>query len=372
MDSERIVVKNWKISDILKLSGISGLSSRLFRLAVDTFNGLDEFVKTKETEFQNFLQDSIFENKFKILADSADEQFDLCEKGNIRLISIWDDEYPILLRDITYPPLILFVKGSLQESDADSISIVGTRRCTSYGKLATEHFADVFAANNIIVTSGLAYGIDSLAHLSTIKSNGITYAVIASGIDEIMPAESQKTADKIIDSGGAIISEYKCGIKALPVFFPQRNRIISGISIATLVVESAEKGGSLITAKFAFDQGREVFAVPGSIFSEKSSGTNLLFSQNIAQPALSGKAMLQSLNLLNEDNSGFFDKNKNENLSEAEQAIMDNISHEPVHIDKIMELTGFDMSALLVRMLEMEFRGIVRQLPGKYYIRSVK
>ena len=372
MDSERIVDKNWKISDVLKLNGISGLSSRLFRLAVDTFNSFDDFINTKEAEFQKFLQDSFFENKFENFNDPVNEQFDLCEKGNIGIITIWDNEYPVLLRDIAYPPVILFVKGSLQESDADSISIVGTRRCTSYGKLATEHFAEVFASNKIIVTSGLAYGIDSLAHLSTIKNNGITYAVIASGIDEIMPAESQKTADKIIDSGGAIISEYKCGIKALPVFFPQRNRIISGISLATLIIESAEKGGSLITAKFAFDQGREVFAVPGSIFSEKSSGTNLLFSQNIAQPALSGKSMLQLLNLTNGDNSGFFDKNKNENLTEAEQVIMDNISHEPVHIDQIMELTGFDMSALLVRMLEMEFRGIVRQLPGKYYIRTVK
>ena len=185
-----------------------------------------------------------------------------------------------------------------------------------------------------------------------------------------MPYEFKKNADKILESGGAIISEYKCGIKALPAFFPQRNRIISGLSRATVVIESAEKGGSLITARFAFDQERDVFAVPGEIYSDRSKGTNLLIKKNIAQIAVSPESVLEELNLLKDKKSIFDDAMKNIYLGSDEQKLMEILNHKPMHTDEILNISGLDMSVILVKLLELEFKGLVKQLPGKYYIKA--
>jgi DNA processing protein len=368
---DRILAKKWKLSDLLKLVELKGFSSRLTRKAIETYDSPEHLFNSNDREFSKILQETLFEDNHKATDQDIQDQFDACKLNEISIITIWDDDYPLLLREIDYPPLILYVKGKLQPNDSNAIGVVGTRKNTHYGRLATEHFTNSFARHGLIVVSGLAYGTDTLAHLNTIKANGITYAIIASGIDKIMPAEAKKVADKIIESGGAIISEYKCGMKSLPVFFAQRNRIISGISQAALIIESGIKGGSLITANFAFDQGREVFAVPGNIFSEKCEGTNMLIHKNIASPALSADTMLQALGYqINPDliaNSG----SRAESLSYEENLIIEKLTYEPIHIDKLMELTSFEMPVLLVKLLEMEFKGLIRQLPGKYYIKSI-
>lgn len=362
------MIGNWTIRDILTLDYFNKINSKSIITIIEKFDSILDFINLHKSHINLFNDMPILYSEFDKLRDKADEQLEICRSNDIEIISLWDDKYPPLLKQITYPPILLYIKGQLQAPENKSIAIVGTRRATSYGKIATEKFVQSFVEYKLITVSGLAYGIDTSVHLNTIKNTGTTYAVIASGLDKINPSESRKNADKIIESGGAVISEYKCGTKALPVFFPQRNRIISGIANATLVIESGEKGGSLITAKFAFNQERQVFAVPGSIFSEKSKGTNNLIKNNIAFPAVSPEIVLQEMGF--ETNSSKINFNQNyENFSEIEIKILQLLDHEPKHIDSIANESELAISDLLVKLLELEFKGVIRQLPGNYYIK---
>ncbi len=364
------MIKNWNIKDILVLLQSRQVNSREVRHIVDSYNSFADFLNGKNSFIHKIKPDTLFDNQGNKLNEIVGKQLELCEQSGFSIITIWDDSYPALLKEIHYPPLVLYVQGILQDGDAEAISIVGTRKASNYGMLATEHFVEEFVRHRVIVVSGLANGIDTKSHIETLKNNGITYAVIASGLDCIKPAISKKNADKIIEAGGAIISEYPCGTKALPAFFPQRNRIISGISRATVVIESAEKGGSLITAKFAFDQGREVYAVPGNIFSDKSKGTNQLIAKNIAAPALSPYFILSELGIANEKELSVFQNEQIKKLGKEEQILLQLINHEPKQIDTIAQQSGMEIPVLTVKLLELEFQGFIRQLPGKHYIKK--
>ena len=365
------LLKNWSDKEILSLGLIKGINSARQIQIVEKFASLDEFMKSEQLfKYSKMQSEDIFGNKIENL-DFADKQIEQCTKNNVKLISIWDDTYPELLKQISYPPVMLYVKGELQNSDTFAIAIVGTRHRSIYGKMVTEKFTEVFSRNNIVVVSGLAYGIDSDAHLSTIKSNGITYAVIASGIDQLSPAIAVKNAEKIVESGGAIISEYRCGVAATLGSFPQRNRIISGISKATVVIESGIKGGSLITARMAINENREVFAVPGNISSKTSQGTNMLIKQTTAIPALSAEQILEDLGLKKQ----LFENKKEQKIEFAnpvEKKIYYSLGDEPMHIDTIAAVTGLEITEVIVRLLEMEFKSLIRQLPGKQYIKEIK
>ncbi len=363
---------NWTIEQILTLTYYKSVNFTVLRQAVENFSSLEHLIESAIAEniFAKLRQQDLFEEQRIDITDEINRQLDTCEKNNFRIVTYWDEEYPALLKKITHPPIVLFVRGTLQKNDAAAISVVGTRRCTTYGKLSTERFTEEFARRGVVVVSGLAYGIDTTAHLAALRAKGITYAVIACGLDQIFPDTSQKNADKIIDGGGAIISEYKCGVKALPAYFPQRNRIISGISFATLVAESGEKGGALITAKFAMDQEREVFAVPGNISSAKSVGTNQLIKNQRAIPALTPDGVLKELGL-DKQAPELISKSPAEKMSDPVQLkIYEALDYEPIHIDKLSDDTGIEMSDLLVKLLDMEFNGLIRQLPGKTYIRG--
>ena len=357
----------WNLESLIALTYIKGMSYAEHRKIVERYSSYSEFISNAFNMKQGeFFADARQTNSQNI--ENAKKQVDFCYENQINIVSIFDENYPYLLKNIASPPTILFVRGKLQNSAAVSISVVGTRKCTTYGKLATEMFVSEFIKNDLIVTSGLAYGIDSLVHQAAIKNNGITYSVIASGIDKIFPQTSKRLADEIVETGGAIISEYKCGTAALQGYFPQRNRIISGISKATLVIESAIKGGSLITARFALDQGRDVFAVAGNITSEKSAGCNSLIRANTAAIAVSPQAMLQDLGLMELS----FEKTRPKEISfnsKEEELIYNILSDEPIHIDSIPQLANLDISEVLVKLLEMEFNEQVKQLPGKYYIK---
>ncbi|MBI3258430.1 MAG: DNA-protecting protein DprA [Ignavibacteriae bacterium] len=358
---------SWKFEDILALSFVRGLTAVTLRSLVEKYSSLEElFEKPPETKVgQRLLQNDLFVNSgLNALRNEADKQIELCRRQAIQIISFWDNDYPDLLRQIPFPPALLFVRGKLH-SDKDSIGIVGTRLCTNYGKLTTERFAEIFAKNSVIVTSGLANGIDSIAHKTVVNTGGITYAIIASGIDCISPQLSAKLAQQISENG-AVISEYRCGIRALPAYFPQRNRIISGLSRAVVVVESGLKGGALITAQFAADQSRELFAVPGSITSEKSLGTNKLIRKNMAIIALSPEDVLEELGILS------IAKPTKEAVTfnhEIEKRIYETISFEPIQMDTLAELLKLSPQDIMVNLLMLEFRGLIRQLAGKQFIR---
>jgi len=365
----------WNLEDILTFSYIKGVNSSLLRKAVENFSDLQELSESGDKIFADKInQYEIFNDiKSSVWASAREEakrQIDYAVENSCSIVTLWDENYPELLRDIVLPPIILYVKGKLQLKSTVSISMVGTRHCTMYGRLCAEKFAEYFARQGIIVTSGLASGIDTISHLSAIKVDGISYTIVAAGIDKINPQESVRNSQKIVDTGGAIVSEYKFGTMTQIGYFPQRNRIISGISLATIIVECGIKSGALITAKFALDQQREVFAVPGRIDSEKSKGTNLLIKNNAAAPALSPEQVLIDLGLAKPDSMLIEGNKPSLKLNVIEKAIYDLLSNEPLHIDEIASSTDYEINEILVAMLEMEFKEIIRKLPGNYYIRK--
>lgn len=358
---------DWTINDFLKLTFLRSFTNVDLLKIIETYHSFEEFVNSESPFAHKLRQLEIFQiNK---LEDEVSHQNDVCQKNNFNIISFWDNDYPELLKNIPYPPLLLFVNGKITSDCSYNISIVGTRKNTHYGKLVTEHFVECFVKNSITIVSGLAYGIDSIAHSTTLKNKGITYAVVASGLDEVNPQIARNLADKIVAEGGAIITEHRCGTKSLQGYFPQRNRIISGLSRATIVIESAKKGGALITANFAFDQNREVYAVPGNINSEKSKGTNLLLRNMKAQIALSPELILEDLGIssLNRNEKKH---NKMKFKNNNQELVYNSIDSEPIHIDELIHSTNIDISELLVTLLELEFDGYIKQLPGKYYIKG--
>ncbi|MGB9770360.1 MAG: DNA-processing protein DprA [Candidatus Kapaibacteriota bacterium] len=360
----------WSTDEVLALTLSRIAPQPKLKSIVENFQNFDHFLAfIVENERAQLLPDFVGSYEKLIFGrKEAESQKFKAESFGARIISYWDEDYPKRLKEIHYPPLILFVKGNL-EPNGISISMVGTRKNTQYGKLVAEEFARKFVENGIIVTSGLAFGIDTISHLTAIEAKGKTYGILACGLDCVAVSGTGKLVERIVESNGAIITEYKFGTKALPAYFPQRNRIISGVSVATIVVESDIKGGAMITARFAFDQNREVFAVPGNVNSPKSRGTNYLIKNNYAKLVSSPEEVLVELGLVEET---LLFAGNNESI-EFEDIVDSNIynamSNEPKHIDVLAEELNIDISDLLYRLLNLEFKGFIRQLPGKYYIR---
>ncbi|MCF7831053.1 DNA-processing protein DprA [Candidatus Gracilibacteria bacterium] len=218
------------------------------------------------------------------------------DKCGAQVLIYGQDNYPENLKNIPFPPVILFLRGHLQEEDCPCISVVGSRDISSYGEMAIQNIVAKIAQKGITIVSGLAIGADTLAHRMALEHGARTIAVLGSGIDDIYPVRNKELAENFLRYGqGAILSEYLPGTPIRPENFPLRNRIISGLSQATIVIEAKEKSGSLITAQTAIDQGKEVFAVPGSIFAENSKGTNQLILWGGVHPALSGEQILEQL-----------------------------------------------------------------------------
>ncbi len=214
----------------------------------------------------------------------------------IKEINIDDIEYPNLLSEIKNKPKKLYVVGNIEILRRKAISIVGARECTKYGEIVAKKLAYNLAKQNIVIVSGLARGIDKYAHVGAIEAEGKTIAVVAHGLDIIYPKENLEIARKIVELGGAIVSEYPVGIKPEVKNFPARNRIISGLSMGTIVVEAEKKSGALITANYALEQGRNVYAVPGNVFSKKSEGTNSLLKYG-AEPVIDVNDIIKQINI---------------------------------------------------------------------------
>ena len=289
------------------------------------------------------------------------------QKLNGQIMTYWDDEYPKLLRKIYYPPLMLYVLGSFSEKDDYSIAIVGTRRPTEYGKLQAQKISASLAEQGITIVSGLARGIDSIAHNSAMKANGRTISVIGSGLDVIYPPENKKLFEKISENG-IIISEFPLGTKPDAQNFPKRNRIISGLSLGTVVIETKESGGALQTAAHALDQNREVFAVPGNLGVSQSEGTNLLIQKGEAKLIRSHEDVLIELELKLKPIIGKNIPKPSVDLNLFEQKILETITDSPVHIDNIASSLSMNTSECLVHLLSLEFKGLAKQLPGKMFL----
>ena len=302
-------------------------------------------------------------NEFYDLLKIEQERLD---KLNASVVTVWDQEYPSVLKKIYDPPLILYTIGNYNEKDIYSLAIVGTRQPTNYGRIQTERIASDLAHQGITVVSGMARGIDSISHNRTLRENGRTVAIIGSGLDVIYPPENRRMFDEICEKG-MIISEYPLGTQPDAQNFPKRNRIISGLSLGTIVIESGITGGALQTASFALDQGKEVFAVPGNLGVRQSEGTNLLIQKGEAALIRSAEDVLLELELKLKPVLGKNIPKKVEGLNLFEEKIITVISSEPLQIDKIAAMTQINTSECLVHLLSLEFKGLVKQLPGKMF-----
>jgi DNA processing protein len=282
----------------------------------------------------------------------------------IQILTWEDDLYPSRLKDIDQPPPVLYVRGTLTNEDTWSVAVVGTRRVSAYGRQVADELAAYLANNGVTVISGLARGVDAIAHQSALKAGGRTIAVLGCGVDRIYPPEHAQLAARIITSG-ALLSDYAPGSEPDAANFPPRNRIISGMSMATVVVEAPEASGALITAQFAVDQGREVFAVPGSILSAQSRGTNQLIAQG-AHPMLSARDLLDVLNLRRVTEQREVRKILPGN--EIEAKLLSVLTQDPLHMDDIRNQTGLPIERVSATLVMMELKGLVRQVGGMNYV----
>lgn len=291
---------------------------------------------------------------------------EIIEKEKIKIIIPEEKEYPYLLKEIYSPPVLLYYKGHLPKDDFN-LSIVGARKFTSYGKQAVSEIIPGLIHNGVSTISGLALGIDTLVHEITLSEQGKTYAVLGTGINNksIYPPSNYYLAQKIIDSGGALISELPLFSPPLKHHFPQRNRIISGLSFGTLVIEAGIKSGALITARFALEQNREVFAVPGSIFNPMSLGTLNLIKQG-ANPIKNAEEILESLDLSEVNN--YIDNKKIIAESAEEELILKVLSKEAIHINNIIRLSGLSASLSASTLTLMEMKGMIKNLGGMEYV----
>ncbi|MBU0614381.1 DNA-processing protein DprA [Patescibacteria group bacterium] len=285
------------------------------------------------------------------------------ERNNIQAITIFDDEYPSLLTSIYDPPPILFVKGKLPQSSVAHVAIVGSRKATQYGLYAANKFAKELSSAGVIVVSGLAYGIDETAHMATVAEHGRTIAVLASGLG-ILTSRQNYIANKIIENKGAIISEFPYLCESLKHHFPIRNRIISGISHGTFIVEAQERSGSLITAKSALEQSRDVFALPGPITNPNSAGTNNLIKMG-AFPVTQVEDILDLLEIVHLPKQPKTAP-KPDSKEEAEITVL--MSANPIHIDELIRQTQLSSSQVASTLSLMEMKGRVRHIGGMYYI----
>ncbi|PSQ74995.1 MAG: DNA-protecting protein DprA [Bacteroidetes bacterium QH_6_63_17] len=291
---------------------------------------------------------------------AVDREMERAEELGATLISPWDERFPDRLREIYDPPPYLWMRGTLPEVDRPMVTVVGTRRCTDYGRAQAHHFGAELVRRGFTVVSGLAYGIDAAAHKGALDAGGRTIAVLGSGVGRIYPQKHTALAERITENG-AVLSEYGLDAEPKSHHFPERNRILSGLSLGTLVVESYSEGGALITARLALEQNREVFAVPGGVTKDSSRGTNRLIQRGHAKLVMEVEDLLEELPDVTVTDPEEVDAETvsagagpdPEDLSGDEEVLYSALSDTPIHVD-----------------VELEFKGFVRQLAGKQFRRT--
>lgn len=363
------------LSALNLLSKIDGLGpSKILNLISNFHFPIRVFSATKNELSQVNLISKILAKRIQIASNKlweneklfADE-IDNLKSNGFDLITFFDSNYPKILKNIYSPPIFLYIWGKLIEEDDYALAVVGTRRPTAYGKKITEKISSHLSMNKITIVSGLARGIDSIAHRTALKNNGRTIAVIGSGLDNIYPSENNTLAKEISQSG-AVISEFPLGTKPDKQNFPRRNRIISGLSLGSIIIETDLNGGAMQTAAFALDQNREVFAIPGNLESPQSEGTNRLIQKGEAKLIKSTDDIFVELDLKLKPILGKNIPKQKVDINLFEQNILDKLDNSPIQIDQLALKLGCSTSDCLVNLLSLEFKGLVKQLPGKQFI----
>lgn len=302
----------------------------------------------------------------------VDRQLDRAAAIGARMVSLHAAEMPARLAQIYDPPPYLWVRGAFTADDARAVAIVGTRKVTDYGTRVATRFAAGLAEAGFTIVSGLAYGIDIAAHRAALDAGGRTVAVLGSGVDRIYPARHADVVRRVIEEGrGAVVSEFALGAAPDAPNFPRRNRIIAGLSEATLVAEARATGGAMLTAAMALEQNREVFAVPAPITSA-TQGTNRLIRQGYAALVTDVADVLDDLGLAPSEETGAesIASSVPDDLTAVEKALLDALTSEPRPLDLVCADARVDASQALVYLLQLEFRGLVRQLAGKQFFRT--
>ena len=299
--------------------------------------------------------------------DQADSLIDYCEKAGIRILLPWQSEFPRLLKEIPDPPSVLYVRGELRRTDALAIAIVGTRGASQYGRSQAERFARSLARAGLTIVSGLARGIDAAAHTGALEAEGRTIAVLSNGVSEVYPPQHEELGRKIAESG-ALISEMPPGTKPQKGMFPQRNRLISGLTLGTIVMEAAERSGALITARLAGEHGREVFALPGLVTAPNSRGCHKLIRDG-AHLIQDPEDVLDALGPLVEGIQVSPEQTVRHaaelQLNEQENAVLQAIGVEPTDINAIVVASGLPVPRVLSTLSVLEMRRLVRRVSGQ-------
>lgn len=347
---------------------VTGIGPIRLRRLLDIFGSVEAAWKAprqalREAGLTSKLVDTLLKARD---AMDLDQELRKLEQMSISVITWEDERYPDRLKEIDASPPLLYVSGSLEPIDRYAVAIVGTRRLSPYGETIAREISSGLASNGITIVSGLALGIDGVAHQGALEVGGRTLAVLGSGLDRLYPPKHRKLAHNIKEQG-AVLSDYPLGTAPEGRNFPPRNRIISGLSLAVIVVEAGESSGALITANFAAEQGRDVFAVPGNIHSRASKGTNRLIL-NGAIPFLSIVDVLEALNLeliaRQEQVEDYLPED------DIESVIYAKLSSEPIHVDELQVQCDLPVSKITASLAMLELKGQARQVGGMHYVRA--
>src|SRR5688572_30267335 len=377
------------IRDWVELNMTPGIGPRAAAKLLERFGSAEAVYTATRSELEQLrlVPEAIDTIIARDLQPAAESEIRAVNKLGGDILLLDDGVYPSSLREIYDPPIVIYVKGSWSEClDQPCIAIVGSRRCSTYGQNAALMIARDLAQRGMTIISGFARGIDAAAHRGALEAGGRTVAVLGTGIDRYYPRDHQRLAGEILDKGGAVVTQFPLGTPPVSENFPYRNRIISGLSLGVVVVEASENSGSLITARLAIEQNREVFAVPGNITSRNSFGTNYLLKgagaklvqqwQDIATelpPQIAARLLPPP----------FGEKRKEESLADRLAFVPEGLSRietsvfrlltpdAPAHIDTLIDQSRLPMSELTNALLSLEIRELVRALPGKCFVRKL-
>jgi DNA processing protein len=357
----------------LALSLIPGVGSTLIKRLVDQFDNPEAVFQAPMKELlriEGLGEKVALEIRKGPLEKTVERELSLLKEVGGTILTLKDDAYPKRLRDIYDPPAVLYVRGELKKEDDLAVSIVGSRKTSPYGRGITERVSQELARHGVTIVSGMARGIDSLAHWGAISAGGRTIAVLGCGVDVIYPSENRNLFKKIIDCG-AVLSEFRMGSPPEAGHFPKRNRIISGLSLGVVVVEASTKSGSLLTAGYALEQGREVFAVPGNVGFEGSRGTNRLIKEG-AKMVESSEDILEEIlpQWRREEGATQKVESPGRDLPEQERILFELLGETPLHIDAIIQESGFEPGTVSSLLLNLELKGFISQWPGKCFSRK--
>ena len=352
------------------LSSIPGIGSKRFNKILAEFSSPEDVWNASEMELNKYVL-SIGKNAINNIIKYKQDKYlrdaeNIMQRKDIQVLILTDREYPSLLKNIYAPPPVLYVRGKLPDSATNTVAIVGSRRASQYGRQIAERLGYELSQAGVTVISGLAYGIDAMAHRGALRAEGSTVGVLGCGVDIVYPQENLRYYNEMVVQG-AVVSEFPMGTKPLAGNFPARNRIISGLSQGVLVVEARQRSGAMITVDFALEQGRDVYAIPGNIDQPCSYGTNALIKD--------GAKLVMRVEDILEELPGYEmpekDKKVSMQLDFLETQVYNTLNSEKKHIDQIANTTGMQIGQLSSILTKLEIKGAIRRLPGKLFVRSI-